>query len=76
MQRVRDIALKKLADDPALAHKSQDDAVKEILQELDRYPIVDRAVEQFTYLKSPELKAAVQKSLKDSMSPLSPSTSR
>lgn len=68
--RVKDIASEKLANDRLVAVKTQDDLLRSLLQDLDRYPIIDRALEQSTFLSDEKFKEALNNSLKEAMATL------
>ncbi|KAI0829404.1 hypothetical protein BC628DRAFT_1417131 [Trametes gibbosa] len=69
LARVEDIAKQKLASDPKLQYMPEATATREIMQELERYPIVERAVSDAPALSDPTfvsgVKRSVQKILKD-----------
>lgn len=82
MQRVKEIAKERLDNDKHMAVKSQDDLLKQVLQELDRsartltrsqnshahrYPVVDRALESFSYLQDETFTQSLSNSLKETL---------
>lgn len=67
MAKVKDIAKTRLEGDKGLSVRSTDDVLKDVLQELDRYPVVDRALEQYSYTSDPAFKESLSKSLKETL---------
>ncbi|KZV94022.1 hypothetical protein EXIGLDRAFT_835333 [Exidia glandulosa HHB12029] len=67
MQRVKEIAKERLDNDKHMAVKSQDELLKQVLQELDRYPVVDRALESFSYLQDETFTQSLSNSLKETL---------
>ncbi|KAI0751312.1 hypothetical protein C8Q80DRAFT_1156583 [Daedaleopsis nitida] len=63
LARVEDIAKQKLASDPKLQYMPEANVSREIMQELDRYPIVERAVQEASLLS----KSSMVGGIKDSM---------
>ncbi|KAI0060209.1 hypothetical protein BV25DRAFT_1807627, partial [Artomyces pyxidatus] len=60
LQRVEDIAQKRLDTDEKLHSKAPEVVQKELLQELDRYPMVERAVGETSLLSDPALASGIQ----------------
>ncbi|EIW61833.1 uncharacterized protein TRAVEDRAFT_163386 [Trametes versicolor FP-101664 SS1] len=69
LARVEDIAKQKLASDPKLQYMPEATVTREIMQELERYPIVERAVADAPSLASPafvsDVRGSVQKILQE-----------
>ncbi|KAI0637764.1 hypothetical protein C8Q77DRAFT_1153480 [Trametes polyzona] len=69
LARVEDIAKQKLASDPKLQYMPEATVTREIMQELERYPIVERAVSEVPSLSNPGfvsgVRGSVQKILQD-----------
>ncbi|KAI0771483.1 hypothetical protein BD413DRAFT_548907 [Trametes elegans] len=69
LARVEDIAKQKLESDPKLQYMPEATVTREIMQELERYPIVERAVSDLPALSSPSfltgVKASVEKVLQE-----------
>ncbi|KAH9943026.1 uncharacterized protein BXZ73DRAFT_97090 [Epithele typhae] len=67
--RVDDIAKQKLGTDPKLQYMPEAGVSREIMQELERFPVVERAVAQVTKLSDPAfaagMKEAIRKILQD-----------
>ncbi|KAL4075735.1 hypothetical protein V8B97DRAFT_143796 [Scleroderma yunnanense] len=61
--RVDDIAHQRLASDHKLIHMSHDTVVRELMGEIDRYPIVERAVAEAPLLSETSFVAAIRTSL-------------
>ncbi|KAI0773817.1 complex proteins associated with Set1p component shg1-domain-containing protein [Fomes fomentarius] len=64
LTRVEDIAKQKLASDPQLQYMPEANVSREIMQELDRYPIVERAVQDFPLLSDPVLANSMRESMR------------
>ncbi|KZT12701.1 uncharacterized protein LAESUDRAFT_639018 [Laetiporus sulphureus 93-53] len=64
MARVEDIARQKMESEPKLQYMSETLASKELMQELDRYPIVDRAVSDVRMLSDPSFAAGIRTSVR------------
>ncbi|KAM5532417.1 hypothetical protein V8D89_013911 [Ganoderma adspersum] len=60
LSRVDDITREKLASDPKLQYMPEANVTREVLQELDRYPIVDRAVKDGSILDDPSFVAKLR----------------
>ncbi|KAL7282082.1 hypothetical protein ACG7TL_003551 [Trametes sanguinea] len=63
LARVEDIAKQKLASDPKLQYMPEATVTREIMQELERYPIVERAVADSPSLSNPAFASGVRNSL-------------
>ncbi|KAI0366390.1 hypothetical protein BV20DRAFT_1026378, partial [Pilatotrama ljubarskyi] len=63
LARVEDIAKQKLASDPKLQYMPEASVTREIMQELERYPIVERAVSEVHSLSNPNFTAGVRGSV-------------
>ncbi|CDO74086.1 hypothetical protein BN946_scf185043.g136 [Trametes cinnabarina] len=61
--RVEDIAKQKLASDAKLQYMPEATVTREIMQELERYPIVERAVADSPSLSSPAFATGVKSSI-------------
>ena len=64
MSRVEEIVHQRMSTDAALKYMGPDAAHAELMQEMDRYPLVERAVADLPALTSPQFRAGIQKSLK------------
>lgn len=64
MARVEDIARQRLSSDMRLRYLGPDAVHAELMQEMDRFPLVQRAVAEVPALQRPEFRAAIQKSLR------------
>jgi len=53
MERVDEIARRKLDSDERLSQKSPEDIHRELLQELDRYPVLERALSDVPAFSDP-----------------------
>ncbi|THH18032.1 hypothetical protein EW146_g2893 [Bondarzewia mesenterica] len=62
MARVEDVAQKRLDTDSKLHYMPSESIHRELLQELDRYPILERALVDMHALSDPALSANIQKS--------------
>ncbi|KAJ3514890.1 hypothetical protein NLJ89_g2110 [Agrocybe chaxingu] len=62
-ERVEDIARQRLAKDQMMQYMPQETVYKELAQEVDRYPIVERAVADGRILSDPTFLANVESSL-------------
>ncbi|KAI0033901.1 hypothetical protein K488DRAFT_84450 [Vararia minispora EC-137] len=60
MARVEDIARRKLDSDERLAQKAPETVHRELLQELDRYPILERALSDVPAFSDPAFNGAVR----------------
>ncbi|RPD61971.1 hypothetical protein L226DRAFT_535348 [Lentinus tigrinus ALCF2SS1-7] len=65
LARVDDIAKEKLASDPKLQYMPEANVSREIMQELDRYPIVERAVQDVRLLKDPSFVTGMKESMRN-----------
>ncbi|KAI0334811.1 hypothetical protein GY45DRAFT_1343175 [Cubamyces sp. BRFM 1775] len=63
LARVEDIAKQKLASDPKLQFMPEATVTREIMQELERYPIVERAVSDVSSLSNPAFLGGVKDSV-------------
>ncbi|KAI0676814.1 complex proteins associated with Set1p component shg1-domain-containing protein [Trametes maxima] len=63
LARVEDIAKQKLASDPKLQYMPEANVTREIMQELERYPIVERAVNDVSSLSNATFASNVQSSV-------------
>ncbi|TCD71271.1 hypothetical protein EIP91_011042, partial [Steccherinum ochraceum] len=61
--RVEEITKKKLASEEKLQHTAEALAVRELMQELERYPLVDRAIEEVPALTDPSFSASLRQHL-------------
>ncbi|KAG1815258.1 hypothetical protein EV424DRAFT_1412463 [Suillus variegatus] len=66
--RVDDIARQRLSSDPKLISMPNDAIQRELLGEIDRYPIVERAVVDAPLLSDPSFIAGIRASLERTMS--------
>lgn len=66
--RVDDIARQRLSSDPKLISMPNDAIQRELLGEIDRYPIVERAVADAPLLSDPSFIAGIRASLERTMS--------
>ncbi|KAG1753730.1 uncharacterized protein EDB91DRAFT_1044084 [Suillus paluster] len=66
--RVDDIARQRLSSDPKLISMPNDAIQRELLGEIDRYPIVERAVADAPFLSDPAFIAGIRASLERTMS--------
>lgn len=66
--RVDDIARQRLSSDPKLISMPNDAVQRELLGEIDRYPIVERAVADAPLLSDPSFIAGIRASLERTMS--------
>lgn len=64
MARVEDIARQRLSSDMRLRDLGPDAVHAELMQEMDRFPLVQRAVAEVPALQRPEFRTAIQKSLR------------
>lgn len=64
MSRVEDIVHQRMASDMRLRYLGPDAAHAELMQEMDRFPLVQRAVADVPALQNPAFRAAIQKSLR------------
>ncbi|TFK86822.1 hypothetical protein K466DRAFT_663468 [Polyporus arcularius HHB13444] len=64
LARVDEIAKEKLASDPKLQYMPEANISREVMQELDRYPIVERAVQDVGRLKDPTFVAGMKESMR------------
>jgi len=64
MSRVEDIARQRMTSDMRLRYLGPDAAHAELMQEMDRFPLVERAVAEVPALQNPGFRAAIQKSLR------------
>ncbi|TBU32162.1 hypothetical protein BD309DRAFT_1081614 [Dichomitus squalens] len=64
LSRVDDIAKEKLASDPKLQYMPEASVVREVMQELDRYPLVDRAVKDRSLLDDPSFVAGLRSTMR------------
>ncbi|CAA7260280.1 unnamed protein product [Cyclocybe aegerita] len=62
-ERVEDIARQRLAKDQMMQYMPQETVYKELAQEVDRYPIVERAVADGRILSDPTFLANIESSL-------------
>ncbi|KAH9894221.1 complex proteins associated with Set1p component shg1-domain-containing protein [Cubamyces lactineus] len=67
LARVEDIAKQKLASDPKLQFMPEANVTREIMQELERYPIVERAVSDVSSLSNPTFLAGVRDSVQKTL---------
>ncbi|KAI0663001.1 hypothetical protein C8Q70DRAFT_484733 [Cubamyces menziesii] len=67
LARVEDIAKQKLASDPKLQFMPEATVTREIMQELERYPIVERAVSDVSSLSNPTFLAGVRDSVQKTL---------
>lgn len=63
MARVEDIAKQKLASDSKLQYMPEAAVHRELMQELDRYPLVERAVADAPTLSDPSFAAGIRRSI-------------
>ncbi|PCH41174.1 hypothetical protein WOLCODRAFT_162863 [Wolfiporia cocos MD-104 SS10] len=63
MDRVQDIARQRLNADSKLQYMSEAAISRELMQELDRYPIIERAVADVRLLGDPSFAAGIRKSV-------------
>ncbi|KAI0643752.1 hypothetical protein C8Q79DRAFT_976553 [Trametes meyenii] len=63
LARVEDIAKQKLASDPKLQYMPEVNVTREIMQELERYPIVERAVNDVPSLSNATFASGVRGSV-------------
>ncbi|KAL6306774.1 hypothetical protein BKA93DRAFT_840524 [Sparassis latifolia] len=68
MARVEDITRQKLASDQKLQYMPDAAASRELMQELDRYPIVERAVADVAMLSDPVFATGIRDSVKKILS--------
>ncbi|KAI6164992.1 hypothetical protein EDD17DRAFT_1473872, partial [Pisolithus thermaeus] len=61
--RVEDIARQRLASDPKLIHMPHDTIHRELMGEIDRYPIVERAVAEAPLLSEADFIANIHTSI-------------
>ncbi|KAH7916688.1 hypothetical protein BJ138DRAFT_1175554 [Hygrophoropsis aurantiaca] len=61
--RIEDIARQRLASDQKLQHMPHDAVHRELMGEMDRYPIVERAVNDAPSLSDPSFTAAIRSSI-------------
>ncbi|KIJ70463.1 hypothetical protein HYDPIDRAFT_105193 [Hydnomerulius pinastri MD-312] len=61
--RVDDIARQRLASDPKLVHMPHDTVHRELVGEIDRYPIVERAVTEAPLLSDASFAAGIRASV-------------
>ncbi|KAN0097291.1 hypothetical protein V8E55_001737 [Tylopilus felleus] len=61
--RVDDIARQRLASDPELIHQSQDVIYRELMGEIDRYPILERAVAEAPLLSETSFAETIRTSV-------------
>lgn len=61
--RIEDIARQRLASDPKLIHMSHDTVHRELMGEIDRYPIVERAVAEAPLLSEADFVANIHTSV-------------
>ncbi|OAX35256.1 hypothetical protein K503DRAFT_773671 [Rhizopogon vinicolor AM-OR11-026] len=77
--RVDHIARQRLSSDPRLISKPNDAIQRELLGEIDRYPIVERAVADAPLLSDPAyvagIRASLQRTLRGEKSHVTPSQS-
>ncbi|OJA16421.1 hypothetical protein AZE42_08408 [Rhizopogon vesiculosus] len=77
--RVDHIARQRLSSDPKLISKPNDAIQRELLGEIDRYPIVERAVADALLLSDPAyvagIRASLQRTLRGEKSHVTPSQS-
>ncbi|KAG1892807.1 hypothetical protein F4604DRAFT_1701634 [Suillus subluteus] len=66
--RVDDIARQRLSSDPKLISMPNDAVQRELLGEIDRYPIVERAIADAPLLSDPSFIAGIRASLERTMS--------
>ncbi|KAI0721918.1 hypothetical protein C8T65DRAFT_629651 [Cerioporus squamosus] len=64
LARVDEIVKEKLASDPKLQYMPEANVSREVMQELDRYPIVERAVQDVRLLKDPTFVAGMKESMR------------
>ncbi|KAI0921911.1 hypothetical protein AcW1_004237 [Taiwanofungus camphoratus] len=64
MSRVEDITRQKLASDQKLQYMSEAAVSRELMQELDRYPIVERAVADVRALSDPSFASGIRESVR------------
>ncbi|KAI9001155.1 hypothetical protein BD414DRAFT_404640 [Trametes punicea] len=65
--RVEDVAKQKLASDPKLQFMPEATVTREIMEELERYPIVERAVSEVPSLSNPNFATGVRKSIQKTL---------
>lgn len=63
LSRVDDIAKEKLASDPKLQYMPEANVTREVMQELERYPLVDRAVKDGSILDDPSFVAKLRNTM-------------
>ncbi|ETW84446.1 hypothetical protein HETIRDRAFT_47313, partial [Heterobasidion irregulare TC 32-1] len=63
MARVEDVAQKRLDSDSKLHYMSPEVVHRELLQELDRYPIIERALAELQIFSDPAFAADIQQSV-------------
>lgn len=61
--RIEDIARQRLASDPKLIHMPHDAVHRELMGEIDRYPIVERAVAEAPLLSEADFVANIRTSI-------------
>ncbi|KAI6122767.1 hypothetical protein EV401DRAFT_1858719, partial [Pisolithus croceorrhizus] len=61
--RIEDIARQRLASDPKLIHMPHDTIHRELMGEIDRYPIVERAVAEAPLLSEADFTANIHTSI-------------
>ncbi|OBZ71918.1 hypothetical protein A0H81_08280 [Grifola frondosa] len=65
MSRIEDIARQKLDADPKLQYMSEPAVARELMQELDRYPVVERAVADVRILSDPAFASGIRASVQN-----------
>lgn len=63
MTRVEDITRRKLQQDQRLLYLAETAMNRELHQELNRYPIVDRAISEVPSLRDPDFRVAIRQQL-------------
>ncbi|KAH8106175.1 hypothetical protein BXZ70DRAFT_421476 [Cristinia sonorae] len=61
--RVEELTKNKLSSEPQLQHMAEAQTVRELMQELERYPLIERAVADVPALVDPSFAASLRRSI-------------